>query len=72
MIYQKYKYILLKKKYAQKSTSPVTLKQLIKFGQSPLSHSALLDSARDTRLELPVRLARHVKAKAPNESSQLE
>nr|CAG8539794.1 10943_t:CDS:2 [Entrophospora candida] len=49
-------------KYAQKSTSLVTLKQLVKFGQPPLSPSALLESARHTRLGLPVRLARRVKA----------
>ncbi|CAG8715595.1 21854_t:CDS:2, partial [Racocetra persica] len=41
---------------------PVILKQLIQFGQPPLSTSILLDSARYTKSELPVRLAHRVKA----------
>ncbi|CAG8560654.1 2131_t:CDS:2 [Racocetra fulgida] len=49
-------------KYAEQSIRPVTLKQLIQFGQPPLSTSILLDSARYTKSELPVRLAHRVKA----------
>ncbi|CAG8735336.1 15302_t:CDS:2 [Cetraspora pellucida] len=48
--------------YAEQSIRPVTLKQLIRFGQPPLSTPTLLDSARYTKSELPVRLARRVKA----------
>ena len=40
----------------------MTLKQLIQFGQPPLNTATLLDSARYTKSELPVRLARRVKA----------
>ncbi|CAI2188791.1 20630_t:CDS:2 [Funneliformis geosporum] len=49
-------------KYAEKSIRPVTLKELIRFGQPPLRTSKLLESANYTRSELPVRLARRVKA----------
>ncbi|CAG8456932.1 4360_t:CDS:2 [Ambispora gerdemannii] len=38
------------------------MKQLIQFGQPPLSTETLLQSARYTRSKLPVRLARRVKA----------
>ncbi|KAG9302905.1 hypothetical protein G9A89_022321 [Geosiphon pyriformis] len=48
-------------KHAEKSIQPVTLKQLLQFGQPPLSTETLLKSARYTRSELPVRLARRVK-----------
>ncbi|CAG8545815.1 8087_t:CDS:2 [Paraglomus occultum] len=45
-----------------KLIKPVTLKQLVQFGQPPLNTATLLDSARYTKSELPVRLARRVKA----------
>ncbi|CAG8701326.1 8597_t:CDS:2 [Acaulospora morrowiae] len=48
--------------YAEQPIKPVTLKQLLQFGKPPLSTHALLDSARYTKSELPVRLARRVKA----------
>ena len=49
-------------KYAENSIRPVTLKELVRFGQPPLSTSTLLKSANYTRSVLPVRLARRVKA----------
>ncbi|RUP47886.1 putative mitochondrial pyruvate dehydrogenase kinase [Jimgerdemannia flammicorona] len=47
---------------ATKSVKPVTLKELIRFGQPPLSTESLLNSARYARSELPLRLARRVRA----------
>ncbi|CAB4426864.1 unnamed protein product [Rhizophagus irregularis] len=50
-------------KYAEKSIRPVTLKELMRFVQPSLNNnSTLLESAKYTRSELPVRLARRVKA----------
>src|ERR1041384_6543388 len=49
-------------KYAENSVRPVTFKELIRFGQPPLSTLTLLKSANYTRSALPVRLARRVKA----------
>ncbi|CAG8676545.1 25281_t:CDS:2, partial [Gigaspora rosea] len=49
-------------KYAELSIRPVTLKQFIQLGQPPHNTSALLESARYTKSELPVRLARRIKA----------
>ncbi|RIB16004.1 mitochondrial branched-chain alpha-ketoacid dehydrogenase kinase-domain-containing protein [Gigaspora rosea] len=48
--------------YAELSIRPVTLKQFIQLGQPPHNTSALLESARYTKSELPVRLARRIKA----------
>ncbi|RIA93230.1 branched-chain alpha-ketoacid dehydrogenase [Glomus cerebriforme] len=48
--------------YTEKSIRPVTLKELIRFVQPPIRTSTLLESANYTRSELPVRLARRVKA----------
>ncbi|CAG8809780.1 38659_t:CDS:2, partial [Gigaspora margarita] len=48
--------------YAEQSIRPVTLKQFIQLGQPPHNASALLESARYTKSELPVRLARRIKA----------
>ncbi|GBC07575.1 hypothetical protein RclHR1_07540013 [Rhizophagus clarus] len=50
-------------KYAEKSIKPVTLKELMRFVQPSLDNTeSLLESAKYTRSELPVRLARRVKA----------
>ncbi|RGB24998.1 branched-chain alpha-ketoacid dehydrogenase [Rhizophagus diaphanus] len=50
-------------KYAENSIRPVTLKELMRFVQPSLNNpSTLLESAKYTRSELPVRLARRVKA----------
>ncbi|KAI8337209.1 branched-chain alpha-ketoacid dehydrogenase [Chlamydoabsidia padenii] len=48
--------------YANKPIKPVTLKQLVRFGQPPLSQASLQDCALYARTELPVRLARRVRA----------
>ncbi|CAO3586171.1 unnamed protein product [Absidia cylindrospora] len=48
--------------YANKPIKPVTLKQLVRFGQPPLSQATLRDCALYARTELPVRLARRVRA----------
>ncbi|KAL1917066.1 uncharacterized protein VTP21DRAFT_5264 [Calcarisporiella thermophila] len=49
-------------KYAQREIHPVTLKRLMQLGQPPLTFEKMLDSARYARSELPVRLARRVRA----------
>lgn len=41
---------------------PVTLKQLVRFGQPPLSDEGLQACTNYARTELPVRLARRVRA----------
>ncbi|KAI8393263.1 branched-chain alpha-ketoacid dehydrogenase [Radiomyces spectabilis] len=48
--------------YANRPIKPVTLKQLLCFGQPPLSQESLRACARYARTELPVRLARRVRA----------
>ncbi|KAI8092791.1 mitochondrial pyruvate dehydrogenase kinase [Halteromyces radiatus] len=48
--------------YANKPIKPVTLNQLVRFGQPPLSKATLRDCALYARTELPVRLARRVRA----------
>jgi hypothetical protein len=48
--------------YATRPISPVTLKELIRFGQPPLSEHSLHQCAHYARTELPVRLAMRVRA----------
>ncbi|KAI8342385.1 P-loop containing nucleoside triphosphate hydrolase protein [Chlamydoabsidia padenii] len=48
--------------YASKPIKPVTLKQLVSFGQPPLSPATSRECALYARTELPVRLARRVRA----------
>ncbi|SAM03563.1 hypothetical protein [Absidia glauca] len=48
--------------YASRPIKPVTLKQLVRFGQPPLSQENLRQCALYARTELPVRLARRVRA----------
>ncbi|KAI9483826.1 MAG: mitochondrial pyruvate dehydrogenase kinase-like protein [Benjaminiella poitrasii] len=48
--------------YASKPIKPVTLKQLVRFGQPPLSDESLEACIRYAKTELPVRLARRVRA----------
>ncbi|KAG0170755.1 hypothetical protein DFQ28_003143 [Apophysomyces sp. BC1034] len=48
--------------YANRPVKPVTLKQLVRFGQPPLSEQSLRECANYARTELPVRLARRVRA----------
>ncbi|KAG2185898.1 hypothetical protein INT43_002336 [Umbelopsis isabellina] len=48
--------------YANRSIRPVTLKELIRFGQPPLSRQSLTQCAHYARTELPVRLAMRVRA----------
>ncbi|KAI8885223.1 alpha-ketoacid dehydrogenase kinase, partial [Backusella circina FSU 941] len=48
--------------FANKAVEPVTLRQLVKFGQPPLSDDSLQACTRYARRELPVRLARRVRA----------
>ncbi|KAI9245863.1 branched-chain alpha-ketoacid dehydrogenase [Phascolomyces articulosus] len=48
--------------YANRPIRPVTLSQLVRFGQPPLTKESLRDCAQYARTELPVRLARRVRA----------
>ncbi|KAG0750007.1 hypothetical protein G6F57_000661 [Rhizopus arrhizus] len=48
--------------FASKPVKPVTLKQLVRFGQPPLSTQSLQACTDYARTELPVRLARRVRA----------
>ncbi|CEG66035.1 hypothetical protein RMATCC62417_02692 [Rhizopus microsporus] len=48
--------------FASKPVKPVTLKQLVRFGQPPLSNESLQACTTYARTELPVRLARRVRA----------
>ncbi|KAG2179603.1 hypothetical protein INT44_006451 [Umbelopsis vinacea] len=48
--------------YATRPIRPVTLKELIRFGQPPLSEQSLTQCAHYARTELPVRLAMRVRA----------
>ncbi|KAL1936719.1 hypothetical protein VTP01DRAFT_853 [Rhizomucor pusillus] len=48
--------------YATRPIKPVTLSQLVRFGQPPLSKESLRECAHYARTELPVRLARRVRA----------
>lgn len=48
--------------YANRPIRPVTLKELIRFGQPPLSRQSLTQCAHYARTELPVRLAMRVRA----------
>jgi Mitochondrial branched-chain alpha-ketoacid dehydrogenase kinase len=48
--------------YATQPIRPVTLKELIRFGQPPLSEQSLTQCAHYARTELPVRLAMRVRA----------
>jgi light-regulated signal transduction histidine kinase (bacteriophytochrome) len=48
--------------FANRAVKPVTLRQLVKFGQPPLSDDSLQACTRYARAELPVRLARRVRA----------
>lgn len=48
--------------FASKAVKPVTLKQLVRFGQPPLSNEGLQACTNYARTELPVRLARRVRA----------
>ncbi|GAA5805546.1 hypothetical protein HPULCUR_011065 [Helicostylum pulchrum] len=48
--------------FASKPVKPVTLKQLVRFGQPPLSNESLQACTEYARTELPVRLARRVRA----------
>ncbi|CDH59781.1 mitochondrial pyruvate dehydrogenase kinase [Lichtheimia corymbifera JMRC:FSU:9682] len=48
--------------YANRPIKPVTLSQLVRFGQPPLNHESLHACAQYARMELPVRLARRVRA----------
>ncbi|KAI7868163.1 mitochondrial branched-chain alpha-ketoacid dehydrogenase kinase-domain-containing protein, partial [Spinellus fusiger] len=48
--------------YISRPIKPVTLKQLVRFGQPPISHQGLRECAHYARAELPVRLARRVRA----------
>ncbi|KAI9277369.1 branched-chain alpha-ketoacid dehydrogenase [Sporodiniella umbellata] len=48
--------------FASKPVKPVTLKQLVRFGQPPLSTQSLEACTDYARTELPVRLARRVRA----------
>ncbi|KAJ1968282.1 hypothetical protein IWQ62_001338 [Dispira parvispora] len=48
--------------FANKDIHPLSIHELIKFGQPPLSDESLLRSARFTQEELPVRLAKRIQA----------
>ncbi|CAO3596785.1 unnamed protein product [Absidia cylindrospora] len=48
--------------YSDRPVKPVTLKQLVRFGQLPLSQSSLREFALYARTELPVRLAKRTRA----------
>ncbi|KAG2217569.1 hypothetical protein INT45_004922 [Circinella minor] len=48
--------------YANRPIRPVTLSQLVRFGQPPLTKASLRECAQYARTELPVRLARRVRA----------
>ncbi|KAI9490002.1 kinase isozyme 4 [Zychaea mexicana] len=48
--------------YANRPIRPVTLSQLVRFGQPPLTKKSLRECAHYARTELPVRLARRVRA----------
>ncbi|KAF7723841.1 hypothetical protein EC973_001566 [Apophysomyces ossiformis] len=48
--------------YANRPIKPVTLKQLVRFGQAPLSKDGSQECTHYARTELPVRLARRVRA----------
>lgn len=48
--------------YANRPIKPVTLSQLVRFGQPPLNKESLHACAQYARMELPVRLARRVRA----------
>ncbi|KAI7904210.1 mitochondrial branched-chain alpha-ketoacid dehydrogenase kinase-domain-containing protein [Cokeromyces recurvatus] len=48
--------------FASKPIKPVTLKQLVRYGQPPLSNESLEACIQYTKTELPVRLARRVRA----------
>lgn len=61
VIYQS-KQIFSITQFASKAVKPVTLKQLVRFGQPPLSNESLQACTHYARTELPVRLARRVRA----------
>ncbi|KAI9320145.1 branched-chain alpha-ketoacid dehydrogenase [Dichotomocladium elegans] len=48
--------------YANRAIKPLTLSQLVRFGQPPLTDDRLRECAHYARTELPVRLARRVRA----------
>ncbi|KAI8141658.1 mitochondrial branched-chain alpha-ketoacid dehydrogenase kinase-domain-containing protein [Fennellomyces sp. T-0311] len=48
--------------YANRPIRPVTLSQLVRFGHPPLTKESLRECAHYARSELPVRLARRVRA----------
>ncbi|KAI9017964.1 mitochondrial branched-chain alpha-ketoacid dehydrogenase kinase-domain-containing protein [Phycomyces nitens] len=48
--------------YVKRPIKPVTLQQLVRFGQPPLTKQGLQECTQYARTELPVRLARRVRA----------